>query len=271
MTAKKLTRTARPRNAPPAGRGKKTKTEFYQDTLAALDDWDAFLMRESGLPGPRANLELVQVAADLGDEPRFTRWLEFGPDAAPVNSPEMFLPVCGAVGLGKLVAEGKRKHLKTLRRLASDPRWRMREAVAMACQRFGEKDMAALLAEMETWSDGNPLEQRAVVAGLCEPRLLRDAAVTKRVLRLLDKITRAFSRATDRKSDGHVALGKALAYGWSVAVVAAPGTGKRALEKWIKRDEPEVRRMMRENLTKDRLRRMDAEWVERMRGVTGSK
>lgn len=210
-------------------------------------------------------MELAQAAADLGDEARFTRWLAFGPAQAPVNAPAMFLAVCGAVGLGRLVAEGKRKHLKTLRRLASDPRWRMREAVAMACQRFGEKDMDALLVELEKWSDGNPLEQRAVVAALCEPKLLRDAPVVKRVLQLLDRITRTYARDPDRKSEGHIALGKALGYGWSVAVAASPQAGKRAMEKWLKSDSPEVRRVMRENLSKDRLRRMDGEWTQRMK------
>jgi hypothetical protein len=39
----------------------------YRETLRTLIDWDAFLLQESGLPGPRANLELVQVVADAGD------------------------------------------------------------------------------------------------------------------------------------------------------------------------------------------------------------
>ena len=38
--------------------------------------------------------------------------------------------------------------LQALRPLASDPRWRIREAVAMALQRWGDADMPALLAEM---------------------------------------------------------------------------------------------------------------------------
>ena len=45
-----------------------TKSAAYRAKLVGLDDWDAYLMQESGLPGARANLELVQVAADMGDE-----------------------------------------------------------------------------------------------------------------------------------------------------------------------------------------------------------
>ena len=42
----------------------------------------------------------------------------------------------------------------------------------MALQRWGDADMAGLLAAMTDWAAGNPLEQRAAAAALCEPRLL---------------------------------------------------------------------------------------------------
>ena len=76
--------------------------------------------------------------------------------------------------------------LAELRRHATDPRWRAREAVAMALQRLGDADMDALLDEMERWAGGRPLEQRAAAAALCEPRLLRDPAHAARVLAVLD-------------------------------------------------------------------------------------
>lgn len=240
-----------------------TKSDIYRERLASLADWDAYLMQQSGLPGPRGNLELVQVAADMGDESQFQHWLTFDAQHAPTNTAAEFLPVCGVVGLGRLVAEGKRKYIKTIRASASDPRWRMREGVAMALQRWGDRSMAALLAEMETWRDGTLLEQRAIAAALCEPRLLKKRAQVKRVLKLLDGITRDFSKAKARKSDEFVALKKGLAYAWSVAVAASPEDGKRAMEKWFASDDPAVRWIMRENLKKDRLKRMDAAWVAR--------
>ena len=67
---------------------------------------------------------------------------------------------------------GQDRILAVLRRQASDPRWRVREAVAIALQRFGRHDMAALLVEMRRWLEGDFLDQRAVVAALCEPALL---------------------------------------------------------------------------------------------------
>ncbi len=36
------------------------KADQYREILRTLDEWDAFLLKESGLPGPRGNLELAQ-------------------------------------------------------------------------------------------------------------------------------------------------------------------------------------------------------------------
>ena len=68
-----------------------SKVDNYRQILRTLDDWDPFLLQESDLPGPRANLELLQAVADEGSEAQFRRWLTLGPDRAPVNSPEQFL------------------------------------------------------------------------------------------------------------------------------------------------------------------------------------
>jgi hypothetical protein len=63
-----------------------TKADMYRKKLQELDDWDAFLLKESGLPGPRGNLELAQVVADLGDQELFERYLTYDADRAPANS-----------------------------------------------------------------------------------------------------------------------------------------------------------------------------------------
>jgi hypothetical protein len=63
------------------------KAERYRHKLRALEDWDEFLLQESGLPGPRANLELAQAVADEGDEVLFQRFLAHDPAKAPTNSP----------------------------------------------------------------------------------------------------------------------------------------------------------------------------------------
>ncbi|MFZ2360665.1 MAG: hypothetical protein WA040_15100 [Anaerolineae bacterium] len=48
-----------------------SKRNEYRQTLRGLDDWDPYLLAESGLPGPLGNIELAQAVADEGD----VRWI----------------------------------------------------------------------------------------------------------------------------------------------------------------------------------------------------
>ena len=241
------------------------KTQLYIEKLHNLDDWDTYLMQESGLPGPRANLELMQAVAEVGDESRFLRWLSYTPDVAPVNTPQEFLACCGTVGLGKLVKDGKTEYLKQLRLLASDPRWRIREAVAMALQIYGEQHMEELITEMENWAKGNNYEKRAAAAALCEPKLLNQKEQVSKVLQILETITCSIMEIADRKDEGFLALKKGLAYCWSVAIVAFPDEGKQRFEKLMTYDDKDIKWIMKENLKKDRLKKMDQEWTELMK------
>ena len=244
-----------------------SKRDSYHPTLRGLVDWDDYLLKESGLPGPRGNLELVQAAADLGTPEQFRRWLALGPEATPAKTALEFLPVCGAVGLGRLLAEEQLEVLSELRQPANDPRWRVREGVAMALQRWGDADMGAVVRAMKGWAGGTWLEQRAAVAGLCEPRLLAEAGHAQAVLKILDRVTAAVATASlaDRKGGDFKALRQGLAYCWSVAVAAAPAPvpGQAALETWLNSSDKDVQWLMRENLKKNRLTRMDADWVRR--------
>jgi hypothetical protein len=240
-----------------------SKLEEYRAELRKLDKWDTYLLEKSGLPGPRGNLELAQVVADEGDRKLFERYTTYTADQAPVNSPYEFLAFCGVVGLGRLLAEGDANLLKTLRMHASDPRWRTREAVAMALQRFGDKNMDALLAGMQEWSKGTPLEQRAAAAALCEPRLLSQPRHARAVLQILDEITATLQKTCTHPREALLVLRKGLGYCWSVVVAALPEEGKPFMEKWLVTTNKDIQWIMQENLKKNRLARMDREWVKR--------
>jgi hypothetical protein len=240
-----------------------SKVEDYRRTLRTLEDWEPFLLRESGLPGPRGNLELAHAVAEEGNAALFEHFRSFDAERAPTNSPYEFLAFCGVLGLGKLLAQGQRAALEELRVYASDPRWRVREAVAQALQTYGDADMGGLVGTMEAWSRGNLLEQRAAAAALCEPRLLVEPAQVEQVLGILDRITASLLEVEDRKSAAFQALRKGLGYCWSVAVAAHPEAGKPLMEKWLASDDKDVRWIMKENLKKNRLVRMDAGWVAR--------
>ena len=239
------------------------KNDEYREALRANQNWESFLLKNSGLPGPRGNIELGQAVADEGKRELFEHFISFDANTAPTNDPREFLAFCGTVGFGRLLAEGDRSALPVLHRQASDPRWRVREGVAMALQRFGDADMDTLLKEMRVWSKGNLLEQRAAIAALCEPRLLSEQRHVAGVLRILDAVTTSFAKSKERKSDEFIALKKGLAYCWSVAVAALPQNGESIMEKWFASKDRDVIWIMKENLKKDRLARADAKWVKK--------
>ena len=172
-----------------------SKLENYKQTLQSLDDWVPFLKKNSGLPGPRGNLELAHAVAEEGNQKQFEYFLSFD---AEENTPEVFVLFCGVIGLGKLAA-GKPDLFNRLRKYASDPRWRIREAVATGLQLTGDQDMDLLLREMKTWSKGNWYEKRAAAATLAEPRLLKKPKHVKQVLQIFDKITHQWKQITSQR------------------------------------------------------------------------
>ena len=227
------------------------KKDEYRRELDSRSDWDAFLKSHSGLPGPRANLELVEVAGDLAKAETLRRWSA---------STDEFLALCGTAGLGRLALED-RAMLPRLQELAADPRWRVREGVAIALQRVGRQDMARLIKEMDSWAGGSAYVQRAAAAGLCEPALLKDPKQVRCVLAILDQITRSVEAAKDRKSEEFRVLRTALGYCWSVAAAASPTDGMAALEPWLRSRDPDVRWIMKSNLGKSRMVALGTRWV----------
>lgn len=229
-----------------------TKRSDYRVVLESLPpgQWTAYLGEESGLPGPRGNIELAEAFADTAD-PGLIRLY--------AQSPDEYLAMCGAVGFGRLLVEGNPGAAETLRTLAEDHRWRVREGVAMALQRLGDADMPALWALAAEWVDGGPLVQRAIAAGICEPRLLRQPEDAARAVDVLGKITGGVEQTdpASRRAEEFRVLRQGLGYCWSVAVAAAPAPGFPSLERWAASRDKDVRWIVRENLRKARLAKAD--------------
>jgi hypothetical protein len=141
----------------------------------------------------------------------------------------------------------------------------VREGVALGLQRHRAGDREGLLLLLDGWMAGTDLERRAAVATLAEPPLLRDPALARAALEVVDRATACLATSPDRRDDGFRALRKALGYAWSVVVAAgAPGARER-FEALLASGDPDVRWVVRENLTKARLERLDAEWVAALR------
>jgi HEAT repeat protein len=229
------------------------RTDDYRGALRNLPTggWDAYLAEHSGLPGPRANLELAAAVAEECPAERLYGY---------ADSNDEYRALCGAFGLGRLAAEGDRAALARLRRLATDARWRVREGVAMGLQRLGDTNPADLRRVVAAWADDpHPLVRRAAVAGVCEPRLLTDARSAHRALDVLDAVTEGLVRvpAAARRDVDVRTLRQALGYCWSVAVAALPVSGFDRLDRWAAVDDHDVRWVIRENLRRARLQRAD--------------
>jgi hypothetical protein len=221
-----------------------SRVDVYRAELRDLKDWEPYLKKHSRLPGPRANLELVQAVGDEADSDRLWRFSA---------SADEFLALCGTAGLGRVALMEPDTVMTWLRELASDRRWRVREGVAIALQRIGRESMPHLLAEMQAWAGDGPFVQRAAAAGLCEPDLLRQSSNAVHVLAILDRITSSLAASADRRNDEFKALRQALGYCWSVAAAAAPDNAKPYFEKWMQSNDRDVAWVMKSNLGKARM------------------
>jgi hypothetical protein len=245
------------------------KVDQYRQKLRKLTSWDEFLLEESRLPGPRANLELAFAVALEGSEDQIFKYARLNAQDAPGNTQEEFLAFCGVLGLGYAMARGGSDYFAILREKANDPRWRIREAVALGLQKYGQASIEDLLEVMGEWTRGTLLERRAIVATLCEPGLLENYAHASKIIDIIDVITTSVLNESDRKSEQFKVLRKALAYGWSVLVVSQPSIGKPKMESWIASPDADIRWIMKQNLKKKRLFRIDEKWVQTQMDVLG--
>src|SRR5207245_9899204 len=127
------------------------RVQHYRSELRKRrGEWEPYLKANSGLPGPRANLELVEAVGEEADADLLWRLSA---------SSDEFLALCGTAGLGRPVRSDD-SVLPWLKELAEDARWRGREGGAIALQRCGRSDMARLIAEMGAWSKDGPAVTR---------------------------------------------------------------------------------------------------------------
>lgn len=231
-----------------------TARDSWRAELAGRDPstWPAYLSEHSGLPGPRANTELAVAVAELADEASARRMIDTGDE---------YLTMCAAVTLAARSAEVVSN--VTLRALACDPRWRVREGVVLGLQVRADTAPQEVLRIAADWAaDPDPLVQRAAVAALCEPRLLRTADQAASAVAICRTTTSALAQlpADRRREPGVRTLRQALGYCWSVAVAADPGPGLVAFRTLAARNDlhadPDVAWIIAENLRKKRLARL---------------
>ncbi len=251
-------------------------------SAAAQKALEKFMTAHSNLPGPRANLSLLEQFAVLvgevvaGPKPPTARleklldgWAAIPEEAAPANDPKVIMPSAAVLAYGQVAAlrpEWWEDEIGKLRKAAADPRWRVREMAATALQKMLDANWARTLEALNGWlASDNPLVMRAAVAAVAEPPLLTDnrrgiqaLAVQSQALGWLIRLPVGRRREEDIRT-----LRQALGYAVSVCVVATPEHGFPFLEKAATSQDADVRWVVRENLKKARLQ----DWPEKVEAL----
>lgn len=243
---------------------------ILEDYIKSGDDENliVYLASNSNLPGPRGNLELAQAfheaAKRLFENESAKLWTlcnrlgSLPPVEAPTNNPKEFLVFCGTVCLGNFTSPSPfhATSISRLKELAEDPRWRVREAVAMAIQNLIEQEPEQTLIELTSWSkNDNWLVLRAVAAGVAEPALLKREEVAKTALELHKNIFDRILKSEERRSQEFKTLKEGLSYSLSVVIRATPTEGFALVKHLIETDDKDVLAIVRANMKKNRLTR----------------
>jgi len=259
------------------------------DTLSPLVDralagnrrpLEFYLREQSHLPGPRANLELVNDLSHLlavlapvqSDNVHMllNHLVHNHYKAIESNTPDEFVMLCGVVAFGACAAkrpEWRGETVEFLDRCAASSSWRVREGVAIAFQRLLCTAPREILNHLTTLAyTGDYLLQRAAIAAIAEPGLLNTPDTVSEALNIqrlvLERLHRA--PAADRKREDFRALRKALGYTLSVVTAATPEDGFALMRMCADWGDADVVWVLRENLKKKRL----AKFVEHVEELT---
>jgi len=225
------------------------------------------LKKNSGLPGPRANLGLLDTFIRDCDQENVQDCLsELKEDTE--NSPEEFVGMCGVVGYSMLNWRDDELLVGHLRKYAIHRSWRVREAVAIAIQEIPFDTLEERTDLTRRLESIDPLVNRAIVAGLCEPRNLKKQVGSRAVIDHLQRATALLDK-TGKLTTGEESLKKALGYCWSVALVEDFEYGSKVFESLFEIKNKSTKWIIQENLKKNRLQKKYKNWVEeRVRQLT---
>lgn len=240
-----------------------------------------YLRDQSRLPGPRANLELVNEFSDLlalvaTEQPENVHGLlkyltSDARSAVKTNTPEEFVLLCSLVaygGCGALVPSWRAEAFEVLADYAAHSSWRVREGSALGFQRLlpaapteTTRYLTALTARARY------LQLRVAIAAIAEPSLLHidelvDAAFS------IQRITLEHlhsAPAQDRKREDFRALRKTLGYTLSVVTAATPERGFALMRECATWGDADITWVLRENLKKKRLAKFVADTEELIR------
>lgn len=243
-----------------------------------------YLREQSHLPGPRANLELINDLSHLlavltpvqpdNVHLLLNHLVQNHYKAIESNTPDEFVMLCGVVAFGACAAvrpEWRGETVEFLGRCAGNSSWRIREGVAMAFQRLlpaAPRETSSHLATLAY--TGDYLQQRAAIAAIAEPALLNTPDTANVALKMQHVVLERLHRApiADRKREDFRALRKTLGYTLSVVTAACPEEGFALMRDCATWGDADIVWVLRENLKKKRLAKF-VEYVEELARLLG--
>ena len=240
------------------------------------------LARVSGLPGPRANMGVLEAFADecaaRGEraDALLISLAKLDADHAPGATPLEFLPMCGVAAIGARAADDPKARdqlLAILHECADDLRFRVREAVPIALARVGATAGDALVPALEEWTNGF-FHAAAVLRALADPAFVTKLGKLEPVVARLDEafaLAESAPRSTQRYP-GYKALLDALAIAPAVLAGRFGVPIFDQLVRWSSVKEPALRDAIEKNLGGSRLVGRHAPEIARVRAaLEGSK
>lgn len=224
-----------------------------------------YLKENSRLPGPRANLELLYQFIENATDTEIDNCMSIA-DSVTLNSPSEFVLFCGVAASIKRTAMLHGTVDIDLSKYSNHESWRVRESVCIGFQ-WAKPYLSPdeMMKNLSKLINGSALDKRTYFATLCDPILLNDYIEPSEVLSDLLDITVDSFNNNDKIDSELTVLRKALGYCWSVAICADETLGKQTFEKLlVYTDSKHVLWIVRENLKKNRLIKLDATWVERL-------
>ncbi|MCL5961163.1 MAG: hypothetical protein M1358_17965 [Chloroflexi bacterium] len=126
----------------------------------------------------------------------------------------------------------------------------------MAFQRIAERDFAAVRDIFSDWiGEASLLEERAILAALAHPPILKSADNVRFSLEIAEKVLSnllTLDKASRKRDDFRV-LRQGLEYALSVFVAHLPAEGFAFLRRWAEQDDIDIKRIVRANLGRSRL------------------
>ncbi|SHH01301.1 hypothetical protein SAMN02745245_00332 [Anaerosphaera aminiphila DSM 21120] len=245
------------------------KTQFDSGNY---DSVNTYLLHNSNLPGKRANLTLMQsfseVISTLNPSEELYNYLtSIFNSTSNGNDENTMLVICGLIGLGNFYNKNslKKSEITTLLIQAmNDSRWRVREIVTESLKIIAINSYSEFQKIIDSMSEPTLLEQRAIIATLAHPIILKTNSQIEYSLRALDIIFKNFSKLDSKKDiENYKALKKGLSFAPSVIVAAGPVEGFDILKKYININKS-INSAIKENLKKSKLLKYYPEEIQKM-------